>query len=668
MKSSCAIFILIILLGGRNTLGQEDTVSIEAVNVEAYHVTRQLRTIPGSLSVLNAGNLKLYDYTTLHSLNSLPGVTIQSGTYTTNRVIIRGMGSRTPYNTNRIRSYLNDIPLTTSDGLSSPEEIDIASISRLEIIKGPSSALYGSGLGGNINLYTPAITKNSFSAGIQYGSFNTMKPSVSASFLKGQSGLWAGLSHLHSDGYRENSRYDRTSILLTASRNSERWKTEFLFLLLSVNSGIPSSLGKTLFENDPKSAAPNWMAIKGYKKYFRGLAGFSLTGRLSDVITNKFSLFGRGIDSYERRPFNNLDDQSISVGIRNKLNVHSRKTDLVLGLEWINEEYAWKLDTNEFEINNNRENRSHLNVFGVLYYQPLSSLNVSLAAAVNYVRYKLHDHFADNGIQSARRSFPLIFSPRLGVNYLLMPNWAVYASAGHGFSLPSPEETLLPAGDLNPSIKHEDGWQAEAGSRLNVEDKFAIDATIYWIELDNLLVTKRLTEDLFTGINAGKTRHKGFEVMINGKLFKVPTFPGELNADLSYTYTSNEFISFTDDAISYDGNDLPGIPDHVLYLKILWNPVRSLGIFSDIRYTGRQFLNDANTIDLKSYFLGNLKISADFKLNNGNLELYAGVNNAGNVAYASMLLVNAQGFGGNEPRYYYPGLPRHYYAGIIYNF
>ncbi|HEX2395879.1 MAG TPA: hypothetical protein VHI78_11065, partial [Bacteroidales bacterium] len=92
MKSSFAIFFLISLLWGRNILGQEDTVTIEAVNVEAYHVSRQLRSIPGSLSVLTAGNLKLYDYTSLHALNSLPGVTIQSGTYTTNRIIIRGMG------------------------------------------------------------------------------------------------------------------------------------------------------------------------------------------------------------------------------------------------------------------------------------------------------------------------------------------------------------------------------------------------------------------------------------------------------------------------------------------------------------------------------------------------------------------------------------------------
>ena len=35
-----------------------------------------------------------------------------------------------------------------------------------------------------------------------------------------------------------------------------------------------------------------------------------------------------------------------------------------------------------------------------------------------------------------------------------------------------------------------------------------------------------------------------------------------------------------------------------------------------------------------------------------------------NEKYASMLLINASGFGGSAPRYYYPGEPNNYYAGL----
>ena len=131
----------------------DSSILLDVVTVEGFQLSDKLRTFPGSLSVLAGKGLNLSDGTNMATtLNTIPGVSMQSGTYATNRIVIRGMGSRTPYNTNRIRSYLNDIPLTSSDGVSTPEEIDQQSLARIEVIKGPASALYGSGLGGSINL------------------------------------------------------------------------------------------------------------------------------------------------------------------------------------------------------------------------------------------------------------------------------------------------------------------------------------------------------------------------------------------------------------------------------------------------------------------------------------------------------------------------------------
>jgi len=46
------------------------------------------------------------------------------------------------------------------------------------------------------------------------------------------------------------------------------------------------------------------------------------------------------------------------------------------------------------------------------------------------------------------------------------------------------------------------------------------------------------------------------------------------------------------------------------------------------------------------------------------LDAYLGFNNIFNEKYASMLQINAGSFGNNPPRYYYPGEPSNYYAGL----
>lgn len=649
----------------------DTVIHLDAVEVEAYHVSGHLRSIPGSISVLAGKTISLSDGTNLAAtLNTLPGVSMQSGTYATGRITIRGMGSRTPFNSNRIRAYLNDIPLTTSDGVSTPEEIDMQSLGRLEVVKGPSSALYGSGLGGSINLYTPVKNFNEGMLGAQTGSFNTSRTHLSGTIQRGNTHLWGSVSHLRSDGYRENNHYKRTSLMTTAAWKQPRWSLNYTLLLIGVNGGIPSSLGITLFKDNPRAAAPNWQAIAGFKKYVKAVSGITFTSNLSDRLSNRLTLFGKWNDSYERRPFNNLDDQSFSTGFRNKLSYHTQKTDMVLGTEWIVEKYSWLLDNDGVLLNENRENRYQLNIFAVLHYRPSPTLNLSLAGAVNHIRYQLTDLFLPNGDQSGRHKFPTQISPRFGVNYAPNDSWAFYASAGHGYSLPSPEETLLPEGDINPGIKPEQGFQYEVGTRLNLFDNaIGFDGTLYWIELNNLLVTKRITEDIFTGINAGKTRHQGIELLLRYRLSGQNNFPGEVSFTLSYTQSLNRFIRFIDDSITYDGNRLPGIPKQSLYLRLAWEPLKMLEIAADMQVVGDQYLNDRNTLVNPGYFLGNIKVTSQFRIKKiGTMDLYAGINNITGTQYASMVVVNALGIGNAEPRYYYPGLPRHLYAGVLMRF
>lgn len=649
----------------------DSTVVLEEVTVNAYQTRSNLSRITGSVSVLTGDAISAWDANSMATtINSLPGVYMQSGTYATSRIVIRGMGSRTPYNTNRIKFYLNDIPITSSDGVSNPEDINLQMIERLEVVKGPASALYGSGLGGTINMSTAINRDTHTNAQIHYGAFNTMKADVQQNFTTDRFSFQAHLSAVNSDGYRENNHLKKRTALVVGDVKLKIFDIEYFLYTTYLNAGIPSSLGKTDFETNPKEAAHNWKDVEGYKRYHKGVGGVSFVKQFNSNLKNKLILFGKWNDSYERRPFNNLDDASLGGGIRYKLSYHSSKSDVVVGLEWVADEYKWLIDKEDILLNKNREKRNHLNLFSVVYYRPTSKLNISLAAAYNTIQYKLIDEFFKDTDNSGSRNFPSMFSPRIGVNYALHKKIALYASVGHGFSLPSPEEALLPEGDINPHIKPEEGIQYELGARLSLFDrKVEVDAALYWIDLNNLLVTKRVSEDIFTGINAGKTRHRGVELSMRNRIFSYNQFPGQLSSNLSYTFSKNRFVDFTSDGMVYDGNLLPGIPSYMAQLSFQWLPTPSMSIDAQFQSVGKQYLDDANTAQVSSYFFSNIKLSNRFHAFKGSsLTLYLGINNITNAHYASMVIVNAKAFGAAEPRYYYPALPRHAYMGVIWGF
>ena len=88
-----------------------------------------------------------------------------------------------------------------------------------------------------------------------------------------------------------------------------------------------------------------------------------------------------------------------------------------------------------------------------------------------------------------------------------------------------------------------------------------------------------------------------------------------------------------------------------------------------MQQVGKQFIDDANSVVNDAYLLTGIKATRHLHLRTaGRAALYAGINNLSNSRYAPMLTVNAVAFGNNEPRYYYPGIPRHFYTGIRWSF
>jgi iron complex outermembrane receptor protein len=679
------IWVPVLMLGQKNidpgpdSLVFDDTIVLEDVSISVLPFRETYREATGGLFVLDAGETEMGQEITISELiNLAPGIHMSEGTYSTTRLVIRGVGSRTPYSSNRIRAYLDDVPLTTGDGISTVEDLDPLSIGMMEIVKGPSSALYGSGLGGVVRLNTPYPSEEGLNLSLsgEVGSFRTGKTAALGSFKNKRIAVHGGISRSFSEGYRENSRYTRNNLFLSGRYFGRKNTLSLTLSLVDLFARIPSSLNEPDFENQPWKAADNWNAVKGFEEYLKFLGGMKLESELGNRLTNHAVLFSSFSDPYESRPFNILDDQAVSAGFREYLQLNLQRVKLSMGVEYFHEWYKWQiyetLEGSRGELQSEyRETRKYFNGFALLQWRPTRNIVVDGAINLNMLRYGLETVFrTDSTDQSGSYRYDPVFSPRLGISYRYHSLHYLYASAGHGFSAPSLEETLLPEGEINTDLKPETGWNLEVGSRGSMlNNSLEYDLTLYTIFLDNLLVTERVTEDIFTGANAGSARNAGVEARAHYTLHP-PEGSHSKNASLSlgYTLSGNIFTSFIDDGTDYTGNVLPGIPAQRIN-AVFRGMIRPVRLQVHYQYTGGQWMDDANLNRYKGYQLLHMQLAwrHDFNSLPIGLEVYGGIRNLFDTHYASMLLINAPSFGGSLPRYYYPGLPRHYFLGIRFN-
>ena len=182
------------------------------------------------------------------------------------------------------------------------------------------------------------------------------------------------------------------------------------------------------------------------------------------------------------------------------------------------------------------------------------------------------------------------------------------------------------------------------------------------MDITDLLVAQRVDDDQYIGRNAGKTQHKGIEISASYTQTFIDLW--YVSPYLNVEITNHKFIDFVDGDNNFSGNQLTGVPDKKL------NGGFNLGLKGfmlnvNFLHIGEMPLNDSNTLYSQSYNVFNAKISYKKELSKLlSFRLNAGINNFMDEKYASSVLINATGFGGSEPRYYYPGMPRNWYGGV----
>ena len=131
----------------------QQNYDLSEIEITAYRTPGQLKSTAGSISVIPANRLENSAVNIASSLSSVPGIVMQEGTLGTIKLTLRGIGSRYPYGTKKIKLFFGDIPMYSAEGETTFDDVNPEYLSRIEVLRGPASSIHGASLGGTIILY-----------------------------------------------------------------------------------------------------------------------------------------------------------------------------------------------------------------------------------------------------------------------------------------------------------------------------------------------------------------------------------------------------------------------------------------------------------------------------------------------------------------------------------
>jgi iron complex outermembrane receptor protein len=191
-----------------------------------------------------------------------------------------------------------------------------------------------------------------------------------------------------------------------------------------------------------------------------------------------------------------------------------------------------------------------------------------------------------------------VFSPKGGLQLnLLDDRLAFFGSYGRGFAIMSgfAEQAQYTQDEWDPQIR----TQYELGMRTMPFNWFSGQLIGFRLETNDDFIKNDVTEEYE---NAGETTREGIEVSFDIYAFDY----GYLHGD--YAYIDAKYDKFMKNEKSYDGNNLPGVSDHIVNVELGYNAPEGLGGWIRYHYQSGADLDEANTIKGESWD----KVDANF--------------------------------------------------------
>ncbi len=624
-------------------------------------------------------------------LGRVPGVSVQP---TNGEGSI--VGIRQPIGTSPVYLYLEDgVPVRASGFFNHNAlyEVNLPQAGGIEVIRGPGTALQGSdAIGGVINILTRAPSREpELSTSLEVGADSWLRGLVSASDSWGDSGARIDLNLTHSDGWRNESSYDRQSLTLRGDHTlgDNRLKAVLSMTNIDQDTGATSFLSEADYLNDPTR---NYTPF-AYRKVQSARAsvdweqnvGAGLVTVTPYLRWSEMELLPTFTLAFDPVVYTTAY-YSVGTLLKYRQDFAPWHTRLITGVDldyspgWRKEDRIWA--TRNGPVYTSYTNQGRIYDYDVTFWQispyvqvetePVEKLHLTAGLRVDTLGFRYDNNLADGPFQTSNGPVPPAaqrtflrpadqnenydrLSPSLGATYAFTPTFNGFVAYKQSFRVPQESQLYRQGANQDSTqLKPVKADSYEVGVRATPLRTLSLELSAYTMEKRDDILTYNDGSGP-TQTNNGKTRHKGGEAAVAGQ------FQPEWRLDVAASHSRSEYrqwVAFVGGAnVSFSGNVMPSAPEDVANVVLGYQPnrIKGLSVEAELAYLGSYWLDDANTAKYDGHELVNLRLNYATA---GDWQFFMRATNLLDTRWANSARVS------NGQPEFAPGMPFSLYGGV----
>jgi iron complex outermembrane receptor protein len=665
------------------------TVTATRIAMPSFNIPAAISTISGAQLRTDALGVNLAD-----DIASVPGLLARNrNNYAQDQQIsIRGFGANSAFGIRGVRVYQDGIPGTGPDGQGQVSQFNLDSAGRVEILRGPFSALYGNSSGGVIQIFTAdGSGPPQLRAGVVYGSFGALRAGANFSGSAGPLAYNVDFTHFSIDGFRSHSsaKSDSFNTKVGYALNDTNHLTFVGNLVERPDAMDPLGITQAEFAADPESTDPVAGQFKTRKSLQQQQGGMIYDLDISEAQSVRVMgyLGHRIVEQFLAIPVSAQAAPGSSGGVVD-LNRNFGGADARWSWQGLlaDQPITWVMGAAYDRQNEHRRGYNNYlgNVLGVQGALRRDENDIvddideygqgtwdfapqwSLMAGVRHsdVEFRSDDHLV--AATSPNSVTYTATSPVAGLTFKALTWLHLYASYGQGFQTPLGSELAYrPDGarGLNLGLLPAKNTSTELGVKVQLTPDLNATADIFHALTHDEIVVDTNIGGRSTYQNSNRTRRQGAEYSLDYR------FAPQWQAQLAYTYIEANYVDEYLTCVAAPcarptvpipaGNRLPGVPKNDAYAALRWGEDLGLHASANAQYVSAVATNDVNSVFAPAYTIFGVDTGYGVELQHYRVNGFVRINNLLNRHYVGSVIVDD-----SNGRYFEPGSGFDVLAGV----